>query len=210
MNNTKTHATQIWTNEQLEAKFSNHGIFGKGHTVNGERNFVSGYQNSIEGGSVVALLGSNLNNVSGNQSFLTGTSNTNSGNYNVIGGIGNNINGSWNVSFGGYNQSKSGHSVLLGTNLLAEFSYCNLIGDHLQAQGYRKTILGRYNVLSENPFVVAYGSDEENRKNIFEVTSEGKAISKEVETEDVILKSSNGKKFKVTISDTGELITTKI
>lgn len=184
----------------------NHQIEDYDKVANGT-SVIAGSNNTINGGWAITLLGSHLRNITGNQAFLTGLKNESSGNYNVVGGAYNNSNGSYSVLLGVHLASLKGYNVLLGSYLTAEQAYSNLLGDHLTATGWFKTILGRYNAPSSNPFVVAYGSSDSDRKNIFEVTASGKAISKEVETDAIILKAPNGSKFKVTVNNNGELVT---
>lgn len=191
------------------------GVFGgeysnNGHKINfGANHLVSGSDNIIDGGWGVALLGSFLHHISGNHSLITGRENKNSGEYSVIGGYQNEANGSNNMLLGACLKALKGYTVMLGSYLSTKDSHCTLIGHNLETEGFAQTILGRFNAPSNNPFVVAYGSSDADRKNIFEVTSNGKAISKEVETDAIILKSPNGK-FRLTVNDNGELVTEEV
>ena len=171
------------------------------------RNLISGLGHIIKAGWGLGVIGHYVTNIKGNTCLLAGNSVTNSGDNTVL--LGNTINGNGegNVLIGKEITAEKGFSVMLGRALHAVYSGCTLIGHYLKSTSYWQTIIGKYNAPSSSPFVVAYGTDDDNRKNIFEVNSKGETISTGAIAEYVVLKAPNGSKYKITVDNNGQLTT---
>ncbi len=80
------------------------------------------------------------------------------------------------------------------------------------AAGKNQTVMGKYNVKDTTSLlIIGNGSKDTARSNAHKLDANGNAwYAGTVETTGIIMKSPNGTRFKITVDDDGQLITTKL
>lgn len=229
--------------------------FGYTNTLNGEGEFAAGIGNVLNGRSS-ACLGA-VNQSLGNYSLIGGYTNKTTTAYNFLAGLHNTV--EWatcSTALGNENNIKSsdkpatddglGHlatgssnTIIGGRNVVIGGQSCRtklrdsvVIGNNLidETGSYGKAIFGNYNKASYASIILGSGNKVDNRKNAFEVYSNGKVITPNATgytdsdtyrlttkqyvdnkvANALILTSLNGTKYRLTVDDSGNLSTEKV
>ena len=161
--------------------------------------FYAGQMVGGESGLANVVVGQQCFTKSGNVVAMVAAQSYNAGNGNAIFGRYHNVNKNrWFVS-------GTGHDTTSGRSEAG-------------------AVVGAYSdIKSDTMFAVGNGSDQLNRSNAFEVTSDGTAKSNAIKSNDIksnaievtsdngiVLKSPNGTRYKVTVDNSGNLTTTAI
>ena len=142
----------------------NNEIFGDYNTINGMQNNIQSTNNAVFGSSNKILQSSSSGNlINGTQNEIKPESSYRS----IISGYQNII-----MSGGGYNLA-----VGLNNKIYSRFGVA--LGEGLLTEGYSgaQVVTGRYNEKdTQAQFIVGNGTDTNNRKNVFKVIKDGRAV----------------------------------
>lgn len=114
--------------------------------------------------------------------------------------------GNQNIAFGNATYVNANNSVGMGHTMLVNKQYCLGAGQgHDFTNGSNgTTAVGTWSTISsKSKFVVGNGTAYDQRSNIFEVQDNSGAT-------EMIVKSPNGTRFKIKVSDTGEITATAV
>ena len=184
--------------------------------------------NSLEG-QYSSTLGYN-NTVQGQWSYAEGLNNTVYGSYSHAEGNNNTVShdayaahaeGRSNTVSGYVNHAEGQHNTISGTSSHVEGEYNTVSGNLVHASGYYLVATGEYSCVhgkcnvedtaNKYAHIVGNGADSNNRSNAHTLDWEGNAwYAGSVEGTAIILTSSGGKRFNITVDDTGALTAAEI
>lgn len=178
--------------------------WGYGSNVCGEDNEESGDNNVVCGEDNV---------IYGDNCIAGGTQNTapktfvNSVNCSIISGRNNNMTGSFSGVIGKYNRVNANSSFVGGEQSYANSDNSLVFGYYLTSRSgisnYGQVCFGKYNIgKTDTIFEIGRGTSTSSRKNSLEILDDG--------TSNIILYSTSGYRFKITVSDEGAITATKI
>ena len=144
----------------------------------------------IRGSYNVLIGGDNNSYINGNNNFFIGNSNSNKGNtvdYNYILGRNNKSLSNSNIIIGKGNRTFSAWNVIIGNDNINNFSYADkyIFGKGLTVRESPRAqwLLGEYNEYTDSVFVFGYGTNNDFRKNLFEIDEKGKVLIKGLTSE---------------------------
>lgn len=197
--------------------------FGLSNTIYGSRNMATGYDNTIEENNSNILTAGLQNQIKeGNRSTI------------VI-GYNNKVTGTYESAIFGYSNqvTDAKMSIVSGKDNSSNFSYTAVFGEGLRASKEHQTTIGRHNKSDGSAlFIIGNGKEQGAESNAFVVRQDGTVYSSGHITSDsyihakgqikgndieltsdnsqIIMKSENGTKYKLTVSDDGTLTTEAI
>ena len=117
--------------------------------------------------------------------------------------------------------SEGNKTIASGDSAHSEGAFTEASGPQTHSEGLgtiarsrQQHVQGRYNIIDNDGLyahILGNGTDDNNRSNAHTIDWDGNAwYAGSVECDHIVLKSPNGTRFKLTISDDGELLTSKI
>lgn len=221
------------TGKRAHVEGYNNRASGENAHSEGEGNFASGYNSHAEGISnrVSASAGhaeGNGNTVTGEIAHAEGGGNTASakaahveGYLNTASGAQSHAEGRNTIAHGEYShaegletQANGGNAHAEGYKAIANSSNSHVEGDRTVASSPNQHVQGKFNVEDANSVyahIVGGGTSDTDRKNIHTVDWNGNGFfSGNVESNALILKAPNGKRYKIAVDNNGTLTTTAI
>lgn len=208
------------------------GAFGENSVSFGTKSQALGNKSFAEGSKTIAF--GNNTHAEGNGTFAVGPHSHSEGSGTTSIGNSSHAQGRDTVAEGD-NAHAEGHGTsAIGDNAHAEGYVTEARGEHSHAEGFKtiaqhddshtegigtvtgggcQHVQGRWNKAMGGDYahVVGNGSDDDNRSNAHTLDWNGNAwYAGTVETTGIILKSPNGTRFMLTVSDTGEIATEAI
>lgn len=176
-----------------------YGESGEGLDAKGDNSFSFGVRTHANGGTSVAL--GHESKANGNTSFACGLRSQADGDFSFAAGNATKANAASSTAFGITSQATGYGSMATGSGTVAAGKYSLTAG--WQTRTHKDAVdgqvaFGKYNAEEPNAlFIIGNGTSDTDRKNAFEVTKDG----------GIILRSPNGTRFKITVSDDGILTT---
>lgn len=173
------------------ANSSNDIIIKTAETLNPDSAITNIRLFGIMGAYATVHTGNGIKSETGGRNLLLGggVTKAGSGNDNCIVGNGMYSSGNGNAMFGRFHIARKNRGLLAGTG-----------HDTTNAPSEGASAVGQYSYMDANTlFAVGNGSSHTDRKNAFEVRTDG-----------IVLRSPNGTRFKVTVDDGGNLSTSPI
>lgn len=204
---------EVWSHIKSAGK----NVTGKSYVVGGKNvtaglgaevfnvytNIASGAYSHAEGYNTIA---------SGTGSHAEGYTTTASNNYSHAEGYNATASGAYTHAEGYNTVASGGTSHAEGSNTNSSGICSHAEGLRTIANGNYQHVQGQYNIANANlAHIIGNGASDTSRSNAHTIDWKGNAwFAGNVECDNIILLSPNGTRFKVSVSDTGVLSTSKV
>lgn len=187
--------------------YTNNVATGKKSHAEGGNTQATGYNSHAEGDNTQATSG--CTHAEGSDTQATGAFSHAEGTYSKTSGWRSHVEGSWNDCKSNDCHVEGSNS---GTGLSAKCSHVE--GYYCLAYSPYQHVQGKYNATDSNSkyaHIVGGGTSDSDRKNIHTVDWDGNAFYLgTVECAGVIMTSPNGTKYKITVDNSGNLVTATV